>query len=138
MWFSNRLMHFKSWWWLLIGCLFSEENFLWWLLIFELPIANMAVFSDQQEISTILPTLFYKSTLIIERVKNQYIEIEIHQYKSSLLLHELFNRNGIQLIFGCLENFHKLLIDFRVKGYSCLFFEEISTSWKIVAYKSCL
>ena len=98
----------------------------------------MAVFSDQQEISTILPTLFYKSTLIIERVKNQYIEIEIHQYKSSLLLHELFNRNGIQLIFGCLENFHKLLIDFRVKGYSCLFFEEISSGWKMVAYKSCL
>ena len=70
----------------------------------------MTVFSDQQEISTILPTLFYKSTLIIERVKNQYIEIEIHQYKSSLLLHELFNRNGIQLIFGCLENYHKVLM----------------------------
>ena len=102
-------------------------------------IENFTVFSDQQEISTIiLPTLFYKSTLINERVKNQKIEIEIHQYKSSLLLHELFNRNGIQLIFGCLENFHKLLIDFRVKGYSCLFFEEISSGWKMVAYKSCL
>ena len=98
----------------------------------------MTVFSDQQEISTILPTLFYKSTLINERVKNQKIEIEIHQYKSSLLLHELFNRNGIQLIFGCLENFHKLLIDFRVKGYSCLFFGEMSSGWKMVAYKSCL
>ena len=102
--------------------LFSEENFLWWLLIFELPMANMTVFSDQQEISTILPTLFYKSTLINERVKNQKIEIEIHQYKSSLLLHELFNRNGIQLIFGCLENYYKLLNAFRVKRYSCLFF----------------
>ena len=98
----------------------------------------MAVFSDQQEISTILPTLFYKSTLIIERVKNQYIEIEIHQYKSSLLLHELFDRNEIQIISGSLENYYKLLNAFRVKGYSCLFFEEILTGWKMVAYKSCL
>ena len=39
----------------------------------------MTIFSDQQEISTILQTLFYKSTLINERVKNQNIEIEIHQ-----------------------------------------------------------
>ena len=59
-------------------------------------LANFTVFSDQQEISAILPTLFYKSTLINERVKSQIIEIEIHQYKSSLLLHELFNRNESQ------------------------------------------
>ena len=98
----------------------------------------MAVFSDQQEISTILPTLFFKSTLINERVKNRKIEIEIHQYKSLLLLHELLNRNEIQLIIGCLENYYKLLNALRVKGYSCLFFEEISTGWKMVAYKSCL
>ena len=87
----------------------------------------MTAFSDQQEISTILPTLFFKSTLINERVKNRKIEIEIHQYKSLLLLHELLNRNEIQLIIGCLENYYKLLNALRVKGYSCLFFEKIST-----------
>ena len=112
------------------GCLFLNYLLQTW--------QYYLVFSDQQEISTTLPTLFYKSALIIERVKNQKIDIEIHQFKSSLLLHELFNRNEIQLIFGCLENYHKLLIGFRVKGYSCLFFEEISTSWKMVACKSCL
>ena len=31
-----------------------------------------------------------------------------------------------------------LLNDFRVKRSSCLLFEEISTRWKMVAYKSCL
>ena len=100
----------------------------------------MAVFSDQQEISTILPTLFYKSTLINERVKNQKIEIEIHQYKSSLLLHELLNRNEIQLIFGCLENYHKLLIDSRVKGYIAYFLKKFQPVGKCllirVAYKT--
>ena len=100
----------------------------------------MAVFSDQQEISTILPTLFYKSTLIIERVKNQYIEIEIHQYKSSLLLHKLFNRNEIQLIFGCLENYHKLLIDLESRGTVAYFLKKFQAvgKWLLirVAYKT--
>ena len=71
-------------------------------------------------------------------MKNQKIEIESHQYKTLLLLHESFYRNEIQLIFGGLEIFFKLLNGFRVKGYSCLFFEEISTGWKMVAYKSWL
>ena len=43
-------------------------------------------------------------------------------------MHKLLNRNGIQPFLGCLANYHELLNDFRVKGCSCLFFEEISTS----------
>jgi hypothetical protein len=53
-------------------------------------------------------------------------------------MYKSLNRNGIQPFLGCLENYHELLNDFRVKGWSCLFFEEMSTGRKIVAYKSCL
>ena len=53
-------------------------------------------------------------------------------------MHKSLNRNGIQPFLGCLANYHELLNDFRVKGWSCLFFEEMSTGRKIVAYKSCL
>ena len=141
---SNLLMHFKSWWWLLHGCLFSGENFLHRLLIFEVqPILQTlsTVFWDQQEIFNILPTLIYKSTLMNESVKNQKIKLTcnlIHQY--ILLLDELINRMETQLVFGCLANYHKLLNDCWVKGYSCLFFEEIQQDWKWllirVAYKT--
>ena len=125
----------------------------YWLLIFRrkflmvvayfwiIDRANLTIHWELQDLSTISPSISPKQPWLMKVWKNSKIKIPCnltYQYQSSPKMHKLLNRNKIKPVLGCLANCHELLNDFRVKGWSCLSFEEISTSRKMVAYKCCL